>query len=366
MEKMSNIIDYVRRMKDVPFEIAPLNEIDSLIFSQLAYLDYSLLPTKESYSFLEIYNSNLVPLLVKRTWNAENNSLLFSEISTSTRFRSIKVHEVINLISESEETQFSAVTFELSNNHYFLSFRGTTSTFVGWKEDLNMSYLTIIPSQKSAADYLERIHDKFGGKYYLGGHSKGGTLAVFAAVFTKREINENIIKVFNHDGPGIHSSLRSSDQFRKTRNRIQKIVPEASVVGIMLEEERDVSIIKSSAWSILQHDPYTWLINEDKFLRTPSTTRFSNYTQRTISSWVSAIDEETKRNSLASLYEITKSMETTYLADAVEQWPKNIKILITGVKYADKGIRKDWGIVTKTLIEVSMKEGTQSIKRIHG
>ena len=140
MEKMSNIIDYVRRMKDVPFEIAPLNEIDSLIFSQLAYLDYSLLPTKESYSFLEIYNSNLVPLLVKRTWNAENNSLLFSEISTSTRFRSIKVHEVINLISESEETQFSAVTFELSNNHYFLSFRGTTSTFVGWKEDLNMSY----------------------------------------------------------------------------------------------------------------------------------------------------------------------------------------------------------------------------------
>ena len=60
MEKMSNIIDYVRRMKDVPFEIAPLNEIDSLIFSQLAYLDYSLLPTKESYSFLEIYNSNLV------------------------------------------------------------------------------------------------------------------------------------------------------------------------------------------------------------------------------------------------------------------------------------------------------------------
>ena len=75
MEKMSNIIDYVRRMKDVPFEIAPLNEIDSLIFSQLAYLDYSLLPTKESYSFLEIYNSNLVPLLVKRTWNAENNSL---------------------------------------------------------------------------------------------------------------------------------------------------------------------------------------------------------------------------------------------------------------------------------------------------
>ena len=191
-------------------------------------------------------------------------------------------------------------------------------------------------------------------------------MAVFAAVFTKREINENIIKVFNHDGPGIHSSLRSSDQFRKTRNRIQKIVPEASVVGIMLEEERDFSIIKSSAWSILQHDPYTWLINEDKFLRTPSTTRFSNYTQRTISSWVSAIDEETKRNSLASLYEITKSMETTYLADAVEQWPKNIKILITGVKYADKGIRKDWGIVTKTLIEVSMKEGMQSIKRIHG
>lgn len=41
MEKMSNIIDYVRRMKDVPFEIAPLNEIDSLIFSQLAYLDYT-------------------------------------------------------------------------------------------------------------------------------------------------------------------------------------------------------------------------------------------------------------------------------------------------------------------------------------
>lgn len=360
---MSNIIDYMVRVKDISFESMPFNEIDGLIFSQLAYLNYDILPNKEGYSFSEICTSSMIQQLVSRTWNADNNRILLSEIAKSGRYKSIKIFEPVNLLCEEEEKQFAAVTFELPNNHYFLAFRGSSSTFVAWKEDLNMSYLKIIPSQKSAAEYLESIHDKFGGKYYLGGHSKGGTLAVFAGVFSKYEIKKEIVEIYNHDGPGIHSILKTSIQYQEMKNKIRKIVPDSSVVGIILEEEQDFSVVKSSAWTVMQHDPYTWIINEDKFLQRPSTTRLSYYTQRTVLSWMNTLDAETKKTCLASLYEITKSMDAVYFTEAVEQWPKNIKVFMKGVKNMDKNIKKEWFFVITTLIKVSMREGVHTIKR---
>lgn len=362
---MCNIINYVRQMKDVPFEIEPLNEVDSLIFSQLAYLDYTILDEKELCFFSEITDSHLIQRLVNRTWNPENNIQLFSEVSKSKRYGSTKILNQVSLLCEQEEQQFSAVTFELADHVYYIAYRGTNSTFAGWKEDLNMSYLKIIPSQESALNYFKAIHKKEAGKYYLGGHSKGGNLAVFAGVFSSDEEKNDIVDVYNHDGPGLHKSLKDSVKYKKMSNKIKKIVPEASVVGILLEEEQDFSVVKSNAWTIMQHDPYTWIVDGMSFIRVPSTTWLSNFTQRTIHSWINTMDEETKRTCLASLYTITRSMDTPYFSDAVNLWPKNVKLVFFGIKSTNKEVRKKWRFAAKTLVKTSLQEGIPSRKISH-
>ena len=44
---------------------------------------------------------------------------------------------------------------DLSGGECYIAFRGTDLTIAGWKEDLNMSFMTV-PSQKEAVAYTER------------------------------------------------------------------------------------------------------------------------------------------------------------------------------------------------------------------
>ena len=62
------------------------------------------------------------------------------------------------------------------------AFRGTDSSLAGWFEDIQLAYSEATPSQLYAQAYLERAARRFGGGLYLGGHSKGGALALYAAV----------------------------------------------------------------------------------------------------------------------------------------------------------------------------------------
>ena len=67
-----------------------------------------------------------------------------------------------------------------------------------------MSFSNLVRSQVEAANYLNNIAKKYKNKIIVGGHSKGGNLAIYASVFCKDKYKKRIIKVYNNDGPRIY------------------------------------------------------------------------------------------------------------------------------------------------------------------
>ena len=81
-------------------------------------------------------------------------------------------------------------------------------------------------------------------------HSKGGALAFYAASFVDEEVQKRIVNVYDLDGPGLKYSVKHNESFKRIESRIIKIVPEDSIIGILLETKVKKKIVKGNYFSI--------------------------------------------------------------------------------------------------------------------
>lgn len=201
MINLANIFDYLD-WRDINIKNDPFNEVDNLILSRISYFPFDNIVGEKEISLNQAYNIYKNSKDKGRILEKEDN-LLFPKLANSERFGNIKLSHYINNLDSQQEKQFSAITFNLPDNTIYVSFRGTDDTIVGWKEDLNMSFSLQVPAQLEATKYLENISPKFTQKIRVGGHSKGGNLAIFAASFANKKVQNKIINVYNNDGPRI-------------------------------------------------------------------------------------------------------------------------------------------------------------------
>ena len=189
---MFDLLEYVKKNL-ISFEKKPLNEVDAMVFSWLTY--YRLpkqMYKKNSFDNIclkEFYNAKYFDNLLFDVFDKEKSRLLLSYIAASPRFRNVEMFYYVDKANRKTEKQFAAMTFKISKYSYVVAYRGTDHTFVGWKEDLNMSFLKNVPSQIEAIKYLEKIISKSKGNIYITGHSKGGNLAIYAGYFLGRKFN---------------------------------------------------------------------------------------------------------------------------------------------------------------------------------
>ena len=205
---MANIFDYLTWRGDVPFSVDPFNEVDNLVLSELAYTDFDgIVPQGGAAVSLQTVCDAFFArhteeeLLSLRDYTAKAPLLLRGMLS-GERFRDAKLSWYVNEISKDQALQLSAVTVLLPNRTAFVAFRGTDGTVVGWKEDFNFSFQSQTEGQGRAVAYLNRVGKALACPLYIGGHSKGGNLAVFAAVKASESVRGRILAVYNNDGPG--------------------------------------------------------------------------------------------------------------------------------------------------------------------
>ena len=107
--------------------------------------------------------------------------------------RNIRVNYHISELDTEAQMQFSATSFILNDESCYIAFRGTDGTIVGWKEDFNMAF--------TSSSFAERQHCYISTRFrilpgtsslFVGGHSKGGNLAVYAAMNTENRTRERI------------------------------------------------------------------------------------------------------------------------------------------------------------------------------
>ena len=252
------------------------------------------------------------------------------------------LHNVIDYVEADYKTekQFSACVFSITDSLYYIGYRGTDASFVGWKEDLNLGYLDVIPSQKEALDYFVNFASKYDGTYIIGGHSKGGNLAVYAATFAPTELKAKIKMVYSHDGPGFLPNFYKTQEFENIQSRICKIIPKAAVVGLIMEQYNNYKVVNSKAVLLLQHDLLKWQIVDDHLDYVSDVNKFSKHTRKIMNSWISDMDMETRKVFVNTIYELIVETKAERISQFLKNWPKNLVTINKKVKDLDPQVRK--------------------------
>ena len=201
--------------------------------------------------------------------------------------------------------QFSAYTADLPDGSRYVAFRGTDSSIVGWREDFSMAFETV-PAQTEAAAYLEKAAE--GGKRLtVGGHSKGGNLAIYAAAHVSPEVQERIDRVYSFDGPGLDDETVASEGYARISGKIRSLIPQSSVVGLLLAHHEEYVVVHSNAVGLLQHDPFSWQLVGRRFLEVEQVDRASQVVDLTVHEWLKQLSREERQLFVDTLFSLLES-----------------------------------------------------------
>ena len=333
---MPTIFDYLKANQYDSFYDKEFTVLDALALTELAYLPFEdLVPAEISVQnyislqhlaeqFEEKFQGKYPPLGMV---NAHRLKLL-SYLSSFKRYKHIKALGFANDVSLDSQKQFAAITYQIRPKEYLVVFRGTDDSIIGWKEDFHLTYMKEIPAQLAARDYLKEVLDKLDGKVWLAGHSKGGNLATYAACHVETSIQDRIQKVYSFDAPGLHSSIRNSDNFKAIEGKILSIIPENSIVGMMLETPETDLVVKSKTFGLLQHLMVSWEIEGDQFKVVPKVTEDSIQVDQTLKTWTANLSEEELRDFFDLFFGLFIEADIHRFGDITVDTPGKIQKLI--------------------------------------
>lgn len=359
---MSNIFDYLAWRGDIPLQQMPVNDIDALILSQAAYFLYESLPEdRQSCSLGELWDF-LKDQEISHTFVAEKDRKMLEILSQSPRFRDLTVCDFSAVWSDEADIQFAAVTFMLPDGIPYIAFRGTDHTLVGWKEDLYMAFSDMVPAQAHALQYLKTIIDKYHQPVVMSGHSKGGNLAMYAAVAAEPEQQAYVLQVFVHDGPGLPEELFLSEGYERIKNRLRVFLPEKSMVGILMRHPEAFNVVKSDAVGPMQHDPYSWQLMGSRFEYADGLRNISLYVENLTRKWIQDVDEEQLHFLVDTIFGVLEATEAVTLDEMVKKIRKNPRLLITVVKDMDEDAKKIVMDIIGVMAGTAFHEATAEIR----
>lgn len=341
---MGDIFDYIRWRGDLHFSQDGFHPVDSLIFSQMAYFPMDDLWTGEENGCLNIReafqrikkkeeNGETIP------WHMEKDPKLFEAMASSARFGELVLRDFVNRIEPEAEKQFAAVTVLLPDAACVV-FRGTDDTLIGWKEDFNMSFSTPVPAQTDAAKYIRRISMAVPEPLIVCGHSKGGNLAVYASLFCEETVRRRITAVYNNDGPGFDGRVVPKETFRILDGRMHTFVPQSSVIGMLMEHEKNYTVVRSRQLGIFQHDLYSWEVLGADFVRLKSTTDGSRFFDRTMKEWLLRMDSVQRETFIDTLFSVLGAAGVSTFSELKDDLLKNSGAIVKAAMRVDPKTRK--------------------------
>lgn len=344
---MANLMDYIGWRGDLSFDEAPFNDVDNLALCALAYVKFpGTVPAPGEGSITveraaaELFSDPNISLPKADTKDFQQSNLLFFDVMAGCRrYSRLLLSDYVQVQDEERQEQFSAITISTGGDTAFVAFRGTDNTLVGWKEDFNMTFMEAVPSQKSALAYLGNVEKRF-SSLRVGGHSKGGNLAVYAATYSSEEIQKKLLAVYNNDGPGFSSAMIALPKYTAIRDRVRTFVPQSSVVGMLMEHEESYMVVHSTQTGVLQHNPYSWEVMGPEFVLMDTVTNSSRFTSSTIKNWLAAMDRSQREEVIDAVFTVFEATNADTLKDLSSDWLGNSGTVLRGLKNMDPDTRK--------------------------
>lgn len=348
---MSNVCEYVKWRGDLTLKQSKFNEIDALILTRLSYFPFDQLIQPNEEATVEELSKRFEKAdksTMKILWEDDNE--LFPIMGKSERFGKMIVTQYVNKINAEQEKQFSATTVILPDNTIFITYRGTDATIVGWKEDFNMCFKSHIASQKDAVEYLNMASKKYERPIRIGGHSKGGNLAVYAAMFTNPKVKKRIINIYNNDGPGFDDEIIKTKEYKEILPKVHTYIPQSSVIGRLLNHEEKYTVVQSIQKGIMQHDLYSWQLEGKEFICLEKVTNGSEIFDKTLKEWLINITPEQRGIVIDTAFDILNTTEVEYFSELKKNWFLNIRLMLGRYKNLDDESKKVISEIVQKLV----------------
>ena len=337
---MKTIINYAIDEKR-SFREYPFNEVDSLVLSTIAYFNFDKdIPSLFSNGKKQLKDITIKESYVSSLGDKNQYIKLLENAINNPRFNELYLDNYYDKEIKEEEIQFRALTFE-NKDFMYISYMGTKiDCLYSWKEDFKLSYLKQVPAQKYALKYLNKVMLSTLKPIYVGGHSKGGNLAIYASMNTFLLNKLRIKKIFSHDGPGFIKEIFESNKYKSIKNKIYKTVPSTAIVGMFFNNDDDYKVVKAAHQGFRQHSPINWGVKNSAFAILKDRSRLSKFIDKRFTTWVDNLTDEQKINFTNCLFEALEKGGFDSMDIANRNYMSMIKAVRKGLNNVDKETRE--------------------------
>jgi hypothetical protein len=349
-------MDYMEWRGDVTFKASEVNEIDGLIFSQMSYVFFEDIIDD---------NNNTIGALAERFFNKysmdeienlpeiiKSSCMIFKKMAECERYKNLRLINYVTDFQPDIAKQFAAVTVVMDEENYYVAYRGTDDSLAGWEEDFKACYMMPILSQMEAVEYLGEIMTLFHGNVYLGGHSKGGNLATYAAVMIDSKYKDRIVRIDNYDGPGFLPEFVESESYKKMCCKVRTYNPQKSIVGMIMFREGENVIVESTGKGFMQHSGITWKVQGRHFVTCDRYEKFSENFADINKTWINEITKEERELAIEIVFKVIRSGFDT-VTGLKEGFFSTASTIVRSYKGVDKATRKVIGKIVSKMIRLS-------------
>ena len=351
---MSNVLDYLTWRGDLTLAQDPFNSIDALLLSCLSYVDLKgIVPgtgdgritmEEAAEKFFAMHSEE--ELAQDKTFTNYAPSLL-KALAATERFKGAYLQNFVDDTDVSRLIQFAALEIDTSDGYAFVSYRGTDDAIIGWKEDFYLSFMTV-PAEDEASLYLMEILHSRSEKIRIGGHSKGGHLAIYAAVTAPTSLVDRIEQIYNFDGPGFNHEAMETEPFKRIIPKITKIIPQTSIIGRLLENTVAPTVIRSTELGMMQHNPMTWQLEGKNFEECEGTDTISDAFDDAMTGWLNEMTFEDRKVFVDELFSVFEASGCDCLSDLTKVGVKGTRAMIDRMRQ----IRNDSGAKVRALVKM--------------
>lgn len=364
---MANVVDYLHWRGDLTFDTDPFNNVDNLILSILSYMGFGgVVPSERSEKRVQL--GDACAKILKKLKNDPSLIAGFSRVDgtflealvDAPRFANIELGRYVDRINVEKSLQFAAFTAYLPTGQMFVSFRGTDGTLVGWRENLNLSF-QVTSADKSAALYLEkriREHLTEGNSntcanVMVGGHSKGGNLAAYAATVCPKELLGTLDRVWSNDGPNMCPELLHTTAHQVLGDKYIRILPEFSVVGMIFDDLAVPKlIVKSSETGMMAHDGVSWQVMRNTFEFADDFQLECKKINEAFSAWYKDLPLSEREHFTNELFDALSAGGAIYFSDIISS-PANLQPVVTALTKTEKQTKEIFFDLLSSLVNAS-------------
>lgn len=378
---METVIRYIQHEQRTFAEL-PFTPVDSLIFASLSYCNFdtlrlsidaqgATLPQVDGANAKPVYLFDILSVcdykeLSAGSWlkDAEETTSFFHALRFSRRYRNVRVTFFTNERADAVDKQFSATTFlfeDAAGPVAYLAFRGTDGTFTGWKEDFNMSFKTVVPSQPAALAYLSGVASAFSYPLILGGHSKGGNIAQYATLCCDPQVYQRIVAVYDHDGPSFLTDPSPRIEEASYKQKLQKLVPESSAFGMLLERRDDYRVVQSNAFALFQHHPFSWMVSGEDFAYQSELNPSARFFDEALDTWLRSKTREERELFIETMYNLLSQTHAQTWAGFQADLASNLAMVFDASSKLDSETRQ---FLISTVIALVATLRDQTIERL--